>query len=124
MQVLQAPSQEQALSLLLQTLQKLQFKRAAFGDGSASLLYRARLIAAVQPCVYSLMAAGALRTFVCFWVGVYDPRGGRSLVGSSLSREVGSGEVGWGKFLRSSSEVHEDTAATLLQVWRSLLRGL
>jgi hypothetical protein len=45
-----ASTQEQALSLLLQRLQQLQLQRAAFGEKSSSLLSRARLAAAVQPC--------------------------------------------------------------------------
>ena len=120
----EASSQEQALSLMLQRLQKLQLERSAFGEGSASLLARAHLLAAVQPCVYKMMAGGQPRTFVCYWVGIAEPISGRTHVGSSLSREVSTEQLGWGRNGRSASDVDEDGAAVLLQAWRSLLRGV
>ena len=120
----EATSQEQALSLMLQQLERLQLERAAFGAGSASLLARARVLAAVQPCVFKLTAGGTPRTFVCFWVGIADPASGRTHVGSSLIREVAAEEVGWGRAARAPSDLNEDGAAVLLQAWRSLLRSL
>lgn len=122
--VSEASTNEQALSLMLQRLHKLQLEQKAFGpSSSASLLSRARVLCAVQPCVYQLMAGGAPRTFVCFWVGLADPTTGRTHVGSSLSREVAADEMGWGKAARSPAEINEDAAAVLLQAWRSLMRA-
>ena len=123
--VAQADSNEQALALMLHRLHQLQLQRNAFGAQPASLLSRAQMLAAVQPCVYRLMAGGQARTFVSFWVGVIDLGSGRQAVGSSLSREVRAEQTGgWGKTAHAPSELHEDAMSALLQAWKSLLRGL
>ena len=124
--VTEASSNEQALSLMLQRLHNLQLQHSAFGGvSSSSLLARARMLAAVQPCVYRLMVGGAPRTFVCFWIGAVDLATGRQAVGSSLSREVGASEAGgWGKAAHSASALNEDGASALVQAWKSLLRGI
>ena len=104
----------------------MQLHHSAFGGASSSsLLARASMLAAVQPCVYRLMVGGAPRTFVCFWVGAVDLTSGRKAVGSSLSREVGASEAGgWGKAAHSASALNEDGASVLVQAWKSLLRGI
>ena len=123
--VAQAESNEEALSLMMQRLHNLQLQRNAFGGQSTSLLGRARVLAAVQPCVYRLMAGGAPRTFVCFWVGAVDVATGRQAIGSSLSREVRAEKAGgWGKAAHAPSELDEDSSSALKQAWRSLLRDL
>ena len=110
---------------MLHRLHQLQLQRNAFGAQPASLLSRAQMLAAVQPCVYRLMAGGQARTFVSFWVGVIDLGSGRQAVGSSLSREVRAEQTGgWGKTAHAPSELHEDAMSALLQAWKSLLRGL
>ena len=80
-----ADSQEQALSLLLQRLQQLQLQRVS---GAASLVSRARLVAAVQPCRYKLMAAGHPSHFRTYWVGLLDLETNKRKVGSGQSVEV------------------------------------
>jgi len=127
-----ADSPTQALSLLTQTLQGLQLQRTAFSQRSASLLARARLLAAVQPCVQTLRVGGQPRFFACFWVGVVDVQRGKTVVGSSMSREISAEQAaaGWGKDARGALDgkdargaLDEDTAAILHHAWRALLRG-
>lgn len=113
----------QALSLLTQTLQGLQLQRAAFKQRSASLLARARLLAAVQPCVHTIRVGGQPRVFECFWIGVVDVQRGKTAVGASASREVTAEHAtsAWGKAAKGAMD--EDTVAVLHHAWRSLLRG-
>eukprot|EP00965_Chrysotila_dentata_P039520 1313786-Pleurochrysis_carterae.AAC.2 len=50
----EAESFDEAVSLLQQRLQQLQLQRNAFGADDSSLLGRASVLAAVQPCAFTL----------------------------------------------------------------------
>ena len=101
----------------------LQLQRTAFSQRSTSLLARARLLAAVQPCVQTLRVGGQPRVFASFWIGVVDVQRGKTVVGSSTSREISAEQAaaGWGKDARGALD--EDTAGILHHAWRALLRG-
>jgi len=119
-----ADSNEQGLALLTQTLESLQLQRSAFGGGSAaSLLARSRLLAAVQPTVYTIRTGGTSRTFACYWVGLLDPSRAKTAVLCSASVEVTAAEqMAWGQHARPAASLDEDAATLVLQAWRALLR--
>lgn len=117
-----ADSHEQGLSLVMQRLQQLQLQRTAIGDSSASLLSRASLIAAMQPCNFHVMAGGDARKFCTFWLGLADVASSKYSVGSSPSLEVAQTPQRWGKSARSSSLDSESTVQ-ITQGWRALIQA-
>ena len=119
-----ADSPEQALSLLTQTLQRLTLQRSAFVlPRSTTLLSRAHLLAAVQPCRHTLRISGEPRVFECFWVGVTDVQRGKTAVGSSAAREVTAERAASGGGRAAHGGIDGDVAALLDHAWRTLLRG-
>ena len=121
-----ADGQEHALSLVLQRLQSLQLQRSAFGAPSASLLSRAKVLAAVQPCIYRLKGGGATRSYACYWVGAVDLDSGRTATGASVSTELHSESQASspGLATRSAFALDEDAAASLGHAWKSLVSSL
>jgi len=114
--VADADGHEQALSMLQQRLQQLQVnQRSRLGS---PLLARARMVAAIQPCVVRMAAQ---RTFMCFWIGVVDTATGRQETGASFTREIQGSQQAWAS--RSLTDPNEESIADIAAAWRSLLRG-
>lgn len=109
-----------ALSLVAQTLERLQLQRAAFATSgsAASLLARASMIAAVQPCTYRLMTSGSPRLFATSWIGLIHLNTGKLAVGSSASREVPLAAEG-----APPAAMDDEASAVLQDAWKALLRS-
>jgi len=67
--------------MLQHRLEALQLQWRALDGSSTSLLAQAQLVAGIQPCRYTLMAAGRPRAFGTVWIGLMDLATGRSAVG-------------------------------------------
>ena len=99
---------------------RLQLQRAAFATSgsAASLLARASMIAAVQPCTYRLMTSGSPRLFATSWIGLIHLNTGKLAVGSSASREVPLAAEG-----APPAAMDDEASAVLQDAWKALLRS-
>ena len=116
----EATSQEQALAMLQHRLEALQLQWRALDGSSTSLLAQAQLVAGIQPCRYTLMAAGRPRAFGTVWIGLMDLATGRSSVAASASREVPAAVSSWG---RAAAELDAESAVLVTQAWRALIKS-
>jgi len=114
----EATTQEQARAMLQHRLEALQLQRRALDGSSTSLLAQAQLVAAFQPCRYTLMSAGRPHVFGTVYIGLMDLATGRSAVAASASHEVPAAVSSWG---RAATELDAESAMLVTKAWRALI---
>jgi len=58
--------------MMLERLEEIQLQWRNLDGGTTSLLSQAHVLGSVQPCCYTLMAAGTPRVFSAHWIGLLD----------------------------------------------------